>query len=1258
MLRNKFSVGVFMLRPFQLHASRKDHHLRCSTMAPGRRAISYRILTTYEKAFEKLGFSLAHKPWRVLLPFVLLLFACCLGFIRLSIKQPSSNDFTVTASQSRLDFHDAAQFFSLLEARQEQIVMTPKHSEDILSEDCLRDVVSVHQTIVNINGFQKLCFKQPSRRNNVENPAIEDCVIMSPLEFAGTNFEHLSNLTSILAREWTNSTRVLSTGQSFHSSFKQMLSGFKVENGTHSLTARADAIRVTYLMRKATSEEDQEIFHFESSFESSALSIQRHLKCVSLAFKTGKASDDVLKSVLQPKLIPLYFSGLVIVFVAFISIYLSSRNVSLFATFLLILFSVLLPLICAVGIVSMVNISFFPTTLFIPFLLMGKVTSDVVIYLQKWEQHNEVPSLEHRVSSCVVRAGIPLTLSAICGAAVSGVAIRSSFTVISQFFLGALVTYVIVSVGSFTTAETLLLHFERQAIRTKNTVWTKLFMRRSSFYNLGDMTGFCRRIKWMLLSIVGKVLSFFLVACIITTSVLFILKPGERMSTTVSLYHQNDNFNQFIEVQKRFFGSETDVSIVFSDGANYSKPAVQDRVIDICKSLQNSALNQRGSDCWMVELLKWAKHQNMSCSNLEFYPCLNTFLNHFEGAHFRQDLRFKDNHPPYQILASRIHVKMARQHLLKEDRRSLEILRDAVPKQSLLKAAPVSETFFELDDLFVLKKETFFILLITTVVVFVLTLFSCTSVWLSTCITGSFMLLLLEAAAILKASGVLLNHITFITLLFTIIMALNFSLHVVYLDIFSRIPSTEQRMVEGFCSAGLSVFTSALLELSGSVALGFIFPRLQDIFFRLIPTVFALGCIHAVVILPPIITLFVKSLKCLKNELDAPDIETESILLQVQHGERQQGTPKHPGISIIGISCRFPGANSKDMFWGLLEQGKSSFSAFPQNRVDQHKKFFQLYHPKRFVSGRHCAISGSYMEEIKHFDNKFFGISNQEAREMDPQQRILLEVVYEAIEDSGMRLEDLQECKTGVFVGLMNLEFSARLTESSNYRNIDQFCSTGMTASIVANRLSFCFNLTGPSIAVDTACSSSLTALKIACDSLRNDDCDIAIVCAPNIILDHAMQMVSSMAGLLAPDGRCKSFDASGDGYGRGEGFAAILLKLSQAALSDKDDVYCEIIACGMNNDGQNAIPITAPCAKTQAELSRSVLEQSGVTAEEVDYFEAHGTGTAIGDVVEVTSIADTYTKAATNSTGKLRIGSVKSNLNHTESTSGLAGLD
>ncbi|EDO36949.1 predicted protein, partial [Nematostella vectensis] len=362
-------------------------------------------------------------------------------------------------------------------------------------------------------------------------------------------------------------------------------------------------------------------------------------------------------------------------------------------------------------------------------------------------------------------------------------------------------------------------------------------------------------------------------------------------------------------------------------------------------------------------------------------------------------------------------------------------------------------------------------------------------------------------------------------------------------------------------------------------------------------------------------------------------------------------------VSLIGIGCRFPLAPNKNEFWKMLQQGRCAVSSFPENRSNEYENFRSLYHPKRFVTGRICTLGGAYMDNIRGFDTAFFKISQQEANSMDPQQRILLEVVYEAIEDSGMTIEDLQACRTGVFVGVMNLDYGVLVTDKNNIKNMDQFVATGVTGSIVSNRISFCFNFTGPSFTVDTACSSSLTAFKLAIDNLQNGDCEAAIVCAPNLILSEIMHMTNSLAGLLAPDGRCKSFDASGDGYGRGEGFAAVVLKLTETALTDGDDIYSEVLACGLNNDGADTVPMTAPSSRSQAKLFRMVLERSGLQAKDVDYVEAHGTGTAIGDVVETTSISEAYCESIPHHSRVLRVGSVKSNLNHTESTSGLAGL-
>jgi len=1199
----------------------------------------------------------------------------CLGFIRFRVELPSVERFTAADSQSRKDFHQAAQFFPLLEARQEQIIMVPKHDQDILSEDCLKDAVLVHQTIVNISDYSKICSRELLPRTQ-HKPADHDCIINSPLELAGSQFENLKNLSSILVGELANSTVVLSSGQTFNSSFKRLLSNFKVQQNTDPPTGRADALQLIYFLKKTTTkEENQAVIIFETSFESLLLSLGRRLKCAEVYFKTGKTRNDALESVLRMQLWPLYVTPVVMAFLVFTFIILSSENLSCLATVLLMISSYVFPMTCSVGIVSMTNMSLSPTTLFIPFLFLGKAASNTILLLVEWERQKTVPSLEHRVSCCFTRAGLVTAFSGLCGTVLFGIAIKSSFDVISEFFVASLVSYVLVSLASSAVAVIVLMYFEGR-LKKLNTpcLQSKSSRRRSSITSVGSLEqglvqcpkSKLRRIVKGLMRITtslgGKVLSIFLLACILSLCVLSALKPDERTSTTESL-NQLDHFEQFSQAQLKYFRNETDTSIIFAEEIDYSQITVQNQIVDFCVELQEASFNEGKLVCWMVAFRQWKQHQNMTCSNSEFYRCLELFLDQTHNGPFRQDLHFGNAKSQSGILASQIHLTIELHNRFREDRRSLEKLREYLLEQSSLEAVPVSERFFDLDDLFLLEREVVITVFITaTVVVFMFSFFSNASLGISLFLAATFHLLVLEAAAMMQAWGIHLNHISFLSLFMTMVLSLNFSNLVASSFVFSAKLKIRGQMVEALCLVGWPVITEALITISGSVSLGLIYPTLAEIFHRLVPLVLILGVTHALVIFPAIIALFLQLVHSLHSQNDIhiekpPKEQNDEVSLQVRNGDIQQIRSKRPGISVVGISCRFPGAKSKDQFWHLLEQGKSSITVYPENRPEQHKAFLEYYNPKRFVTGRHSVLNGSYLEEIKNFDNTFFGISNQEARGMDPQQRILLQVVYEAIEDAGMRLEDLQKCITGVFVGVMNLDYSKLTSDPSNYSIMDPFASTGSTLSIIANRLSFCLNLTGPSLVVDTACSSSLTALKIACDNLHNDDCDIAIVCAPNVILSEMFQMSASLGGLLAPDGRSKSFDSSGDGYGRGEGFAAVILKLSHAALNDKDDEYCEIVACGMNNDGQNAVPMTAPSSKMQAELSRRVLERSGVDPADVDFFEAHGTGTAIGDVVEIDSIADTYSRRTATSKRKLRIGSVKSNLNHTESTSGLAGL-
>ncbi len=1124
-----------MSRSYEIHVNRKKRRLGCGRICRLRRYLSYGILTSYERAFERLGFFLARKPSIVLLVSLIVVTVSCLGFVRLRAEQPSVERFTAADSQSRKDLHHAAQYFPLLEARQEQIIMIPRYGQNILTDDCLKDAIFVHQTIVNITGYSKVCFKQllPNIQQKLEQ---HDCITSSPLELAGTQFENLSNLSSILVREFLNPNVVLSSGQTFNSSFKRMLSNFQVQRNTDSLTAQADALRVIYFIKTTTiKEEDQAVLNFETSFESLLLSLGHRLKCAKLYFKTGKATNDALENVLKPELWPLYFSPLAMTVLIFIVFYLSSNNLSCLTTVLLMISSILLPMTCSAGIISMANISFSPTTLFIPFLLLGKATSDVVLFLVEWERQKKVPSLEHRVASCVTKAGFIAAFSALCGTILSGIPVASSFDETSDFFLATLLTYAIVSTASSVVTVILLMYFERR-LKKLYTPCTRSNRRRSSiteFESVDQLTLQCRKSKLrhmlksvagLITSLGGKIISLFILVGIISVCVLSALKTDQRTNTIESLY-QDHNFKQFNEAQKKFFGDEIDTSIVFSENIDYSKETIQNQIADICIKLQEASYSDGELFCWMTAFRQWKRNQNKSCSDSEFYPCLERFLDQSHNVRFQQDLRFEDMKARVKILASRIHLKMKQLNQFREDRRSLHNLRKALIKLSSLKAVPVSDTFFTLDDLYLLEQEIAFTVFITaTIVVFIYSLFSTSSFVISIFVALTFGFLLLEAMAIMGAWEIRLNHISFLSLFLTIVLSLNFTIQVAYSFVFSAKQTIRFRMMEALRSVGWSVLTATLITICGSVSLGFIYPCLTEIFHRLLPLVLILGLVHALVIFPPIIVLFLEFINTCdpRNDVQIPATNrtrNNEISLQVRDGDVRQPQPKRPGISIVGISCRFPGASSKDQFWHFLEQGKSSNGVFPNNRPEQHKTFFELYHPRRFVSGRLSAVNGSYLEEITHFDNNFFGISNQEARGMDPQQRILLQVVYEAIEDAGMRLEDLQKCRTGVFVGVMNLDYGALVADKSNYPNIDQFSSTGGSMSIIANRVSFCLNLTGPSLAVDTACSSSITALKIACDNLHNEDCEIAIVCAPNIVLNPAMQMVSSIGGLLAPDG-------------------------------------------------------------------------------------------------------------------------------------------
>lgn len=361
--------------------------------------------------------------------------------------------------------------------------------------------------------------------------------------------------------------------------------------------------------------------------------------------------------------------------------------------------------------------------------------------------------------------------------------------------------------------------------------------------------------------------------------------------------------------------------------------------------------------------------------------------------------------------------------------------------------------------------------------------------------------------------------------------------------------------------------------------------------------------------------------------------------------------PETRKIAIIGCAFRFPGNLADESeFWQALQSGSDLVTEVESSRWSTEV----LRHAKRSEPGRSVTFSAGVLSRIDEFDADFFGISPREAAWIDPQQRLLLELAWEAMENAGLPASQLAGSDCAVYVGISGLDYGTRALD--DLASFSAHSMTGSTLSIAANRLSYVFDLHGPSMAIDTACSSSLVALHQACNCLQSGDASVALVGGVNL-LAHPYPFVGfTKASMLSAGGRCKTFDASGDGYVRAEGATVLLLKPYDQAINDGDRIHAVILASGANADGGRKTGLTIPSADGQIELMRNVLAKAGVPASRLAYLEAHGTGTAIGDPIETSAIAAVYGQARA-SDAPLPIGSVKTNLGHLEPASGMAGL-
>ena len=358
-------------------------------------------------------------------------------------------------------------------------------------------------------------------------------------------------------------------------------------------------------------------------------------------------------------------------------------------------------------------------------------------------------------------------------------------------------------------------------------------------------------------------------------------------------------------------------------------------------------------------------------------------------------------------------------------------------------------------------------------------------------------------------------------------------------------------------------------------------------------------------------------------------------------------------IAIVGIGCRFPGqVNHPDDFWKLLTQGRNAITDVPPERWSLEK----FYDPDARKAGKIKNRKGGFVDNVDHFDANFFSIFPAEAHRMDPQQRLLLEVTYQALENAGIPLEAISGSRTAVFTGVFMNDYWDIQTSSTQREVISPHVPMGASLTSIANRLSYVYNLKGPSVTLDTACSSSLVGVHLACQSIWNGESTQAIAGGVNAILRPESSVMMSKGNFLSPDGHCKTFDSRANGYVRSEGCGVVILKPLAQAQADGDPIYATILGSAVNQDGYTEEGFTVPSLSSQIDMLRTAYQHAGVAPNRVAYVEAHGTGTPVGDPIETNAFGAVIGQGRSED-NKCWVGSVKTNIGHLESAAGVAGL-
>ncbi|NJO97235.1 MAG: polyketide synthase [Pleurocapsa sp. CRU_1_2] len=368
-------------------------------------------------------------------------------------------------------------------------------------------------------------------------------------------------------------------------------------------------------------------------------------------------------------------------------------------------------------------------------------------------------------------------------------------------------------------------------------------------------------------------------------------------------------------------------------------------------------------------------------------------------------------------------------------------------------------------------------------------------------------------------------------------------------------------------------------------------------------------------------------------------------LRQMQSKLNALENAKHEPIAVVGMGCRFPGANNPEEFWQLLQDEKDAITSVPDDRWNGQDGDLGTNTPEKI-----CTTYGGFVPHLKEFDPSFFRIAPKEALSIDPQQRLLLEVSWEALENAAIAADRLQGSQTGVFIGIAAVDYWHQLL-SRKSADIDAYLTTGNTHSLASGRISHFFNFTGSSISLDTACSSSLVAVHLAIKSLRDRECNLALAGGVNLLISPKVSINFTQAKMLSSDSRCKTFDESANGFVRSEGCGIVVLKRLSDAIADGDRIRAILLGSATNQDGRTS-SITTPSSLSQQAVIKQALVNSKVEANQVSYLETHGTGTSLGDAIELEALSQVF-----KDNQELILGAVKTNVGHLEAAAGIVSL-